>query len=465
MPSHSHSATKPPVSTAAPRSRETAWHLVLVVLLTLVARGGVLLVSPGELALDPDGYRAIARELRTAGQFARRDNAGPPFATAFRPPLYPLALAAISRGDHLPWLYIGLLHLAWGVVTAVLTYLVGRHVLRPRLALVAALLTTFDPLLLNQSRLVMTETLAALLTIGAAAALVAWGKKPSWQRACTVGAVLGCGILCRPTYLVALGLLLLTGLALHDRLKLPGRRRHWLAMLAAAGVVVAPWLLRNLSVFQRPIATTTHGGYTLLLGNNPFFYDFVESSRWDAAWDAEPFHAEWQRRRSQLTDRAGELTYPVSSPAEELAEDAAAYAWATQTMRERPGGFLLASLYRVWQFVSPLPNRVETTESYRQQAARFAVAGWHLAVYALIVAGLPWRSARGDAFALFATTLLLAFLGVHTFYWTNLRMRAPLVPLMSIAAAIGVERLLTRRGDATGELPPAAAANRSISNL
>ena len=43
-------------------------------------------------------------------------------------------------------------------------------------------------------------------------------------------------------------------------------------MLLVTSAVVSPWVIRNRLVFGRWIATTTHGGYTLLLGNNPDFY-------------------------------------------------------------------------------------------------------------------------------------------------------------------------------------------------
>ena len=42
-------------------------------------------------------------------------------------------------------------------------------------------------------------------------------------------------------------------------------------------LVLSPWAIRNQLQFGRPIVTTTHGGYTLLLANNPEFYDWLRS--------------------------------------------------------------------------------------------------------------------------------------------------------------------------------------------
>jgi hypothetical protein len=37
--------------------------------------------------------------------------------------------------------------------------------------------------------------------------------------------------------------------------------------------------------------------------------------------------------------------------------------------------------------------------------------------------------------------LCLAFTAVHTFYWSNLRMRGPLMPIVCLCAAVGMQSL------------------------
>ena len=73
----------------------------------------------------------------------------------------------------------------------------------------------------------------------------------------------------------------------------------------------------------------------------------------------------------------------------------------------------------------------------------FARLGW-LALVALVAAafwtgfgwllglpGLPW---------LFGVVLAVGFTAVHCVYWTDLRMRAPLVPVVALLAAAGAAR-------------------------
>ena len=38
-------------------------------------------------------------------------------------------------------------------------------------------------------------------------------------------------------------------------------------------LVLSPWMVRNTLVLGEPVWTTTHGGYTLALANNPVYYD------------------------------------------------------------------------------------------------------------------------------------------------------------------------------------------------
>ena len=70
----------------------------------------------------------------------------------------------------------------------------------------AAALVAIDPLLLNQSALVMTETLATLLATASLFALSGWSRNPSFARAMVAGLVLGLACLCRPTFIPWLGL-------------------------------------------------------------------------------------------------------------------------------------------------------------------------------------------------------------------------------------------------------------------
>ena len=58
----------------------------------------------------------------------------------------------------------------------------------------------------------------------------------------------------------------------------------------------------------------------------------------------------------------------------------------------------------------------------------------------LLLAALGIWKLRGKLLAppwLWGVLLCLVYTGIHTFYWTNLRMRAPIMPLVALVAAWG----------------------------
>jgi hypothetical protein len=109
--------------------------LLIVALLALAVRGGFVAARYEQLSADPDGYRAIAQELRTTGTFARRYEERPAFPTAYRPSLYPLLLAAVGTGRFA----IASLHVVLGTATVVGTFLLARRLGLTRGAWEAAL--------------------------------------------------------------------------------------------------------------------------------------------------------------------------------------------------------------------------------------------------------------------------------------------------------------------------------------
>src|SRR5262249_42891132 len=135
---------------------------------------------------DPDNYLVLARGLAEGRGFVWD---GRP--TAYRPPLYPLVLAllvaVLGSVERLRPAIAGL-HALLGAATIAATALAARRwgLGRARV-LFAATIVAFDPVLVAQSRMVMTETLAAFLL---AAAMGALGGSGGWS-AVSAGVALG----------------------------------------------------------------------------------------------------------------------------------------------------------------------------------------------------------------------------------------------------------------------------------
>lgn len=398
----------------ARQARRILWALLAV---SLLIRGGVPAFTPGALADDPDGYRRLAENLLRHGTLGNGDA-----PTAYRPPLYPLMLAGCLAFGGSGGPAIGILHLALGLLTVWLAFQLGRRWgLGRGPAALAAGLVACDPILLAQSTQVMTETPATLLVLLALISLTSAGRKPSAGRAAVAGGSLALAALCRPGLLVwtAAAAILLSAYAQ----PWSSRWKVLAAFTLAAVLVLSPWAIRNQIRFGRPIFTTTHGGYTLLLGNNPEFYRYLRTARWGSVWQAGEFSETWRRR----------------ALADELGANRRAYAQARENIAREPGTFCYACLVRIGRLWSPLPHRVDQDEGRPRRLARYAVGSWYLAELLLAAVGLRGMlRRRGRREWLWGLLLAGCLTAVHTFYWSNLRMRAPLIPVVALAAAAGV---------------------------
>lgn len=416
-----------------------AWGAIL--LLTLLVRGGVLAARFSALRADPDGYRMLAEHLTNDGVFGRPDSAhldGPIYPSAYRPPLYPLTLAPLVIDGRLSLGLVAALHLAWGMATVAVTVFWGQRLGMGWRAFAAGALVACDPLLVNQSTLVMTETLAALLAVALLTVLDQLRRRGSVGVAALAGGVLGLAALCRPTFLPFVTVVVVLGFAgALGGHSLPQRARRVVVVTLVAACVIGPWALRNHAHFGRFIATTTHGGYTLLLGNNPGFYEYLRANRWGETWAPESIRVMLDGCQHAPDGESSSLVVVTQTrhPGDELAEDEELNACAWRHMRHDPWGAVRASLYRVGQLWSPLAHRQSPHESLGQKLLRWGAAGWYVVVEgaALVFLLRSWRRVlRGPWLA--GLLLCLLFTSVHALYWSNLRMRAPLMPLVALLA-------------------------------
>ncbi len=299
---------------------------------------------------DPDAYRLLAVELSANGVFGA--NSRP---TAFRPPLYPSILSfGVTASSELSPVFLKGLHSLLGAATCFLTFCLAfatqnllwptrfkriseswgsltareywdffRQVIAP---ITAALLVAIDPILVRQSQLIMTETLATFL-----AALTLWlmlraYSDPTPAKLLSVGLGIGLSVLCRPTAIGWGGLFMvvffLGRLASIPTNESPRNRIVWCVFAYMLGLLcfVIPWGLRNRIELNRWIFTTSHGGYTLLLANNNSLYDHFEKTA-SRNWDDSTFQAEWSAKSAGL---------------DELEQDQLANSMARNVIQQRP---------------------------------------------------------------------------------------------------------------------------------
>ncbi len=429
------------------------WTAAIVVVACLL-RAGAFLVWPENLRDDRDAYLALAHQVAEGRGYS---NPATGLPTAFRPPLYPLMLAGMLRMDGSA--AIGIAQVVAGLATVWLTMQLGQRMKLGGGIYIAGALVAADPLLIQHTTLPMTETLCALLV-----ALLIWSlgsndsettsaiRTPSRQL--LVGGLFGMCVLARPTFwafgvLAALIWMIELVAAKRNRTNrissnptAPGNvsqygsqgvRRVPIWILVGVSATVAPWVIRNLLVFHRPIFTTTHGGYTLLLGNNPVFYRQEIAQPWGRIWEDAPLEesqAAWYaqlqtEQRAELRDDAGEVEVDR---------------WMTRLayrhIGEEPVLFLRACLHRVVRFWGFAPT--DPIGRSVQPFLWWTVAMFYAFVFAGFIRGL-WTVIRSPMRRAWSPLLLLiaSFALVHVVYWSNMRMRAPVVPLIALISAAG----------------------------
>lgn len=423
------------------------WWLALLGV-ALCVRAGVLLARPDGLARDPDGYRNLAETWQATGVYGFWHSPEPPRAaevrpTAFRPPLYPMLLALGVHDGRLSPASVAILHLVLGLGTVWATVRAAQLLALGRWQVVATgILVTCDPLLLNQSTQVMTETLAAFLASLAIWLLAGRAMTTSAVGPLALGGVVGLASLCRPTFLP--WSLMLAGVMFWGG---NWRRVGW--MLLGVALVVGTWGVRNRGVLDRWKFTTTHGGYTLLLGNNDDFYGWLRGPSRMPPWSSEKLDRVWLRvgwlknaeedlwALDRLT--ADPMREKPPYPRDEFGVDALGYDIAHRTIAADPAMFGRAVVWRVsslWQWT---PQATRDHESLAERWLRIGTAVWYAASFVLLAVG-AWRLGRRWWSPPWMAGLLLCFTFtlVHCLYWSNMRMRAPLVPFLVLLTAGGI---------------------------
>jgi 4-amino-4-deoxy-L-arabinose transferase-like glycosyltransferase len=257
--------------------RRFAWWLTAITLGGLAVRVAYILIerrdfdfSGGEFFGDAFFYHESAKllvdgrgwisplELAQTGRVAE---------AADHPPLYILWLTIPTSVG----LDTELAHVLWsavaGTATVALTGLLGREVVGPRVGLIAAGMAAVYPNIWSHDGALMAETLALTATTGTLLLAYRYLSAPGLRRLVWVGVAASLAALARSELVMLLPLLVLP-LALLTR-SVPFRDRfRWLVVAAAASaLVLAPWIVFNISRFDKPVYLSSQFETTLAVSN------------------------------------------------------------------------------------------------------------------------------------------------------------------------------------------------------
>jgi hypothetical protein len=359
-------------------------------------------------------------------QLAPYEGWRPGVPTAEHPPLFPLLIGLITKLGATGYLAQKLLLCAVGTATVGFVGLAGREAGGPKTGLVAAALAAAYPFLWVADGSLMSETLYGVLLAAALWLALRFARRPSLGLAAGLGALVGLAALTRGEALLLAPLLLLplavrAGAAWRSRLTLAA------VALGAFALVLAPWTIRNLTVFEEPVLISTNGN-AVFVGSN---CDAVYHGDFTGLWNFDCYG---------------------SAPAGDESEQAVAYRERGFDYARDHAGRLPAVMavrfLRVWDFYRPLQQTTyESLEGRSETAGRIGLAFYYPLLLLAAAGAVILRRRRAPLWPLLVFPVMVTITAVLIYGVTRFRFAAE--PALCVLAAV-----------ALASLPAAVAARR-----
>lgn len=375
--------------------------------------------------------------------------------TALRPPLYPLALV----GSHMVFgsyylVAMRVLQFVIGIVVAYLCVLLAEKFFGVEAGAMAGAFAIALPTLLLISIELQTEQFATFLVLLFLFCFLGeiQGKNH--------GAI-GMGITAGLAALVRSNCAILTVIGAIACLWSRRRLKDALVVSCIAGLIVAPWLIRNAEVFHGKVLFSSHGGINLLEGV------LTPDGR---AQDGEDNRVRaavgWLHTDIEQND-SHRLLFASEDQLERQARDAAIEAWKNLSWHSRLN-LLTTKIATFWLSTDQLLDTRSFPPAQRVLRAAGVMIYWFVLAFALLGWESLFSSSRIVAFVILF--YIVAITLAHLPFVMNTRLRIPFFdPLLAVLASGGLS-LLTRkfqeRSDrsASRHLPGIAGNGNAASN-
>jgi 4-amino-4-deoxy-L-arabinose transferase-like glycosyltransferase len=413
---------------AAPRASRGFRRVLLIIVLGALAFrvGYVLLVTQFDTGFYDAAFYELEAKSVADGRGFVDPFPGPHVGAeaADHPPLTVLALvpAAELPGDSQLWMRFTMALLGTAVVA--LIALLGRRVGGERVGLIAAGIAALYPNLWMNDGLIMSETLAALTAAGALLLAYRMLSRPTWGAAAALGATCGLAALTRAELVLLVPFLALPVAWCSCRDHRTARLRAVGVSVAAAALIMAPWIGFNLARFEQPTFLSTGDGVALLGSNCGATYYGSAVGFWlGACLPSKAVHGD--QSVEALHDRNLATDYILGHKA-------------------RLPVVVLARFGRLLGVYTPGQiARYNAGEGRPQWASYLGIASF-LALLPFAAAGGIWLRRRRLRIWLLLTPVWVVLISAAVFYGTQ-RFRVPAEPTLVVLAAVGIGTLLGRR--------------------
>jgi 4-amino-4-deoxy-L-arabinose transferase-like glycosyltransferase len=352
--------------------------------------------------------------------------------TAAHPPLFPLFLSLVSRFGATSVLAHRITAGAVGVLTIVVVALLARELAGAAAGISAAAIAAIYPNLWGMESSLMSESLAAALVAFALFLAIRLAKEPSARRAILLAVVIALASVTRPETILLLPVLALPVILTRRALSVRRRSALVIAAVMASGLVVAPWLVRNLTGFSRPVLFSTNADEVIGVANCPFTYH----GRGLGAWSISCVGA------SDIRDDAGRTAF----------ERRRGFRYLTDHVGRFVSVVVWARIGRVWDIYRPFDGaRYSALEGRRLNVARAGLfVYWASLPFALVGAILLWKRNRTAVLTLLTPFVVVVATAIYAY--GEVRFRAIAEPSLIVFAAIGFSNCWQRARSSRGTI-------------
>jgi 4-amino-4-deoxy-L-arabinose transferase-like glycosyltransferase len=391
-------------------------ELLFIVGVALFVRlAAVIPVHAGGYTSDEKEYVSMGRHLAHGGSFI--DSNG---ERSTRAPLLPYALALIDRwlGESLVLPHI--MGALIGTAIVILGYVLSMRVLGDHAsALIASGVIAVYPGLMIYAGMLQTETLYTAFLLLAFLFAYRIIDSGSWKDSVALGIVSGLASLTRVVFVGFLPLLLVM---IWWEKRWEGKAALLLLYACVVWMVVlAPWTIRNYTIYHAWIPVSSGGGNTLLTGNNPFA---------TGTWKSEAGFEEWYRQKAlehgvQNVERLNELQHSDVSRT-----------IALEYMKDHPLKVLVLAMKKAYIFwIYPIAH---TDSNVPLQAAIALVDG--ILLFGVAIGCVAIWDERSRLMPIYGA--IIFFFITQVVLHAEARFRLPLVPLLCLVFGQGSSLVL-----------------------
>ena len=347
---------------------------------------------------------------------------------ALHGPLYSVVLSISSRLGGTSYFDHRMMSIVIGTTVVLAVGVLGKRIAGPLVGLIAALFAAFYPNLWLIDSLLYPEGLMALLVTATIIIAYRWRDRPRPATAALFGAAIALTALTRGEGILLLPLLALPWMLLTKSLMRRERLRHLLVTALACLAVLAPWMIRNATTFEKFVPLSTNGNELMVYANCASTYHGKFVGYWD-------FGCEQTIREAQ-GDPPGDESQTA------LYWRSVGFDYAREHIGELPRVVSLRVL-RQWELFRPLQNvEFGGIEGRNRDAGTMGLLMFYGLAGLSIGGAVSMRRRRIPLLPIGVQFLSITITAAYTY--ATVRFRAPAEPALCVLGAVGMVPVVGR---------------------